>query len=161
MVTLHWCWSHFGYIKVHFQKTHIFPTDLNDFIRWWGQLDVAFGITFDVWGWLWAHFGVSLGSLLVYEGHFEPLWDHFGRTFRTWWRLGGNFGVILWSRLAFEGGFGGTLGLLWGHLRYMGVPLGSFWGGFGSSLGSVWVSVGDFVSLDGHFALMVGSLWVY
>ena len=28
-------------------------------------------------------------------------------------------------------------------------------------LGSVWVSVGDFVSLDGHFALMVESLWVY
>ena len=32
MVTLQRLWSHFGYIKVHFQKTPIFPTDLNDCI---------------------------------------------------------------------------------------------------------------------------------
>ena len=29
------------------------------------------------------------------------------------------------------------------------------------SLGSVWVSVGDFGSLDGHFAMIVESPWVY
>ena len=28
------------------------------------------------------------------------------------------------------------------------------------SLGLVWVSVGDFASLDGHFAIIVESLWV-
>ena len=28
-------------------------------------------------------------------------------------------------------------------------------------MGSVWVSVGDFGSLDGHFAMIVESLWVY
>ena len=29
------------------------------------------------------------------------------------------------------------------------------------TLGSVWVSVGDFGSLDGHFTIIVGLLWVY
>ena len=28
-------------------------------------------------------------------------------------------------------------------------------------MGSVWVSVGDVGSLDGHFAIIVESLWVY
>ena len=28
-------------------------------------------------------------------------------------------------------------------------------------MGSVWVFVGDFASLDGHFAIIVESLWVY
>ena len=28
-------------------------------------------------------------------------------------------------------------------------------------MGSVWVSVGDFGSLDGHFTIIVESLWVY
>ena len=43
----------------------------------------------------------------------------------------------------------------------MGVALGSLWAYFGVSLGSVWVSVGDFGSLDGRFAMIVESLWVY
>ena len=34
-------------------------------------------------------------------------------------------------------------------------------GDFGISLGSVWVSVSDFGSLEGHFAMIVESLWVY
>ena len=42
----------------------------------------------------------------------------------------------------------------------MGVPLGSLWDYLGISLGSVWVSVGDFGSLDGRFAMIVESLWV-
>ena len=54
-----------------------------------------------------------------------------------------------------------TLGLLWEHLRHMAVTLGSLWGYFGVSLGSVWVSMGDFVSLDGYFAMIVEPLWVY
>ena len=63
--------------------------------------------------------------------------------------------------MAFEGGFGIILGSLWEHLRHMGVTLGPFWDYFAISLGSVWVSVGDFVSLDGHFAIIVESPWVY
>ena len=41
------------------------------------------------------------------------------------------------------------------------TTLGSLWGQFGVNFGSVWVSVGDFGSLDGHFTIMVESLWVY
>ena len=63
--------------------------------------------------------------------------------------------------MAFEGGLGGILGLLWEDLRHMWVTLGSLWSYLGVSLGSVWVSVGDFGSLDGHFAMIVKSLWVY
>ena len=43
----------------------------------------------------------------------------------------------------------------------MGVTLGSLWVYFGVSLGSVWVFVGDFGSLDGRFAMIVKSHWVY
>ena len=43
----------------------------------------------------------------------------------------------------------------------MGVTLGLLWAYFGISLGSVWVSVVDFGSLDGRFAMTVESLWVY
>ena len=43
----------------------------------------------------------------------------------------------------------------------MEVTLGSLWAYFRISLGSVWVSVGDFGSLDGRFAMIVESLWVY
>ena len=41
------------------------------------------------------------------------------------------------------------------------MTLGSFWNYFGFSLVSVCVSVGDFAALDGHFAIIVESLWVY
>ena len=63
--------------------------------------------------------------------------------------------------MAFEGGFGIILRSLWEHLRHMGVTLGPLWDRFGISLGSFWVSVGDFASLDGHFAIIVESPWVY
>ena len=63
--------------------------------------------------------------------------------------------------MAFEGGFGSILVSLWEHLRHMGVTLGSLWQYFGISLGSVSVFVGDFRSLDGRFAVIVESLWVY
>ena len=63
-ITLGSLWSHFGYMKCRFQKTPIFPTDFNDFIKDWGE------------------FGVTLGSLLAYEGDFRAtlgsLWSHFG-----------------------------------------------------------------------------------
>ena len=35
-----------------------------------------------------------------------------------------------------------------------------FWDHFGVTLGSVRVSVGDFGSVDGDFAMIAGSLWV-
>ena len=63
--------------------------------------------------------------------------------------------------MAFEGGWGGILGSLWEHLRHMGVTLGSLCGYFGISFGLVWVSLDDFGSLDGHFAMIVESVWVY
>ncbi len=43
----------------------------------------------------------------------------------------------------------------------MGVTLKPLLGHFGVSLGSVLLSVGDFASLDGHFAIIVESLLVY
>ena len=60
----------------------------------------------------------------------------------------------MWSLLAFRA----ALGALWHHF---GGTLGSLWGQVWVSLGSVWVSVGDFGSLDGHFAIIVDSPWVY
>ena len=60
--------------------------------------------------------------------------------------------------MAFEGGFGIILGTLWEHLRHMGVTLGPLCGYSGVSLGSVSISVGDFGSVDGYFAMIVDSL---
>ena len=62
-------WSHFECLKVRFRETFIFPIDFNDFIN--------YGVNSEL---LLHHFGVSLGSLLAYEGYFEPLWGHFGST---------------------------------------------------------------------------------
>ena len=36
----------------------------------------------------------------------------------------------------------------------------SLWGHFGVNLGSVSISVGDFGSVDGYFAMIVESVWV-
>ena len=62
---------------------------------------------------------------------------------------------------SFGGGLGGTLGALAAYGGDFGVTLALFWGQFGFSLGLVWVSVGDFGSFDGHFTIIVESLWVY
>ena len=67
-------------------------------------------------------------------------------------------GVILGSLWGY---FGVTLALLWEPLRHVGVTFGALWGQVRVSLGSVWVSVGDFGSLDGHFAIIVDSPLVY
>ena len=53
------------------------------------------------------------------------------------------------------------MGALWRHFGVNVGIYGSLWGAFGISFGSVLVSVGDFGSLDDHFAMIVESLWVY
>ena len=65
-ITVGSLWSHFGYMKVHFQKTPIFPTDLNDFIKGMGEFGIDLGL---LWDFFW-HMRVTLG----------PFWDHFGVT---------------------------------------------------------------------------------
>ena len=40
-------WSHFGCIKVGFQKIPIFPTDFNDFIKHSAQSSVTLGSLWD------------------------------------------------------------------------------------------------------------------
>ena len=74
MVTLQSLWIHFGYMKVLFQKTFIFPTYFNDFIKLFGGLWVDLGLLWDRFrhmkvnlGPLWGHFGVTLGSLWAYR----------------------------------------------------------------------------------------------
>ena len=59
MVTSQSLWSHFGCIKVRFQKTLIFPTDLDGFIKLVGEVWVGLGL-------LWDHFWrmkMTLGPL--------------------------------------------------------------------------------------------------
>ena len=55
MVTSQSLWSHFGYMKVCFQKTIIFPTDLNESITLLAELWVDLGL-------LWDYFLVSEGD---------------------------------------------------------------------------------------------------
>ena len=43
MVTLQSLWIHLGYMKVLFQKTFIFPTDFNGFLKPMGELCIALG----------------------------------------------------------------------------------------------------------------------
>ena len=66
MVTLQSLWIHLWYMKVLFQKTFIFPTYFNDFIKLFGGLWVDLGL---LWDRFW-HMKVNLG----------PLWGHFGAT---------------------------------------------------------------------------------
>ena len=68
MVTLQSLWIHLGYMKVLSQKTLIFPTYFNDFIKLFGGLWVDFR---SLWGRFWR-MKVTL----------EPLWGHFGIIFR-------------------------------------------------------------------------------
>ena len=64
--------------------------------------------------------------------------------------LGGHFRVT-WGALS-------AYGWLWG---YFGVTLMSLWSHFGVTLGSASISVGDFGSVDGYFAMIAESLWLY
>ena len=64
MVTLQSLWGHFGYMKVRFQKTFVFRTYFNDFIKLLGELWMTLG-----------HFGVTFARR-------KRLWGHFGTIFR-------------------------------------------------------------------------------
>ena len=59
--------DHFGYMKVRFQKTFIFPADFNDLIKLWSGLGVDLGLLWDVF---W-HMRVTLGPFLC---HFGVTW---------------------------------------------------------------------------------------
>ena len=100
-------------------------------------------------------------SLLACEGDFgvtsESLFAYYGDFVATLGTFCGHY----WHLRAASGALWIALGLLWEHLRHMGVNLGSLSGDFGISLGSAWVFVGEFGSLDGHFAMIVKLLWVY
>ena len=50
-----------------------------------GGFGGRYGDVGEIWGTLWGHFGVTLGSL----GHLGTLWGHFGNTGILW----GHFGV--------------------------------------------------------------------
>ena len=64
-------------MKVRFQKTFIFPSDFNDFIKLWGALWTTLGqiLAYE------CDFGVILASLLTFEVDFGAtlgsLWDDF------------------------------------------------------------------------------------
>ena len=89
-------------------------------------------------------FGVTLESLFAYDGDFVAT---LGSFCGHYWHLRAALGT-LWV----------TLGVTLGALAAYGVAfVGSLWGDFGISLGSVWVSVGDFGSLEDHFAIIVES----
>ena len=143
-------------MKVHFQKTLTFPTDLTSLY----SSGINCGSHWVTFGSLLAYegdFGATLGSLRHHFWHDEAtlgsLWNHFSHMMMTLWQLWDHFWHLgrLWGQL------GITLGLLWGHLRHVGVTLGALWGQVWVSL----VSVDDFGSLDGHLAIIVDSPWVY
>ena len=64
-------------MKVRFQKTLIFPTDFNDFIKLWGDLWTILGQIFAYE----CDFGVTLASLLTCDVDFGAtlgsLWGDF------------------------------------------------------------------------------------
>ena len=88
-----------------------------------------------------GNFGATLRSLRRHFYHVKQTsgspWDHFSHMMMTLWQLWGHFVVTFW------------------HLR---AALGTLWDHFGSTMG---VTLGDVASHDGHFAMIVESLWVY
>ena len=69
----------------------------------------------------------------------------------------GDLNTFLLRFLPFKGA---TSNLEPAATKRVGPALGALWGYFGVTLGPVLVSVGDLASLDGHFAIIVESLWV-
>ena len=91
-ITLGALWSHFGCMKVDFQKTLIFPTDLNTFIKLWGSVGVALGLLWDnFWhmkvtlGAFWLNFGVTLGPLWAYRRRIARMMYIISLCVGAWW----------------------------------------------------------------------------
>ena len=104
------------------------------------------GVTWGIWGRLWViwdSFGVTLRSLVAYEGNFGATWGHLGLT------------------LAFEGDFGDTLASLWAQFLHMMVTLGSLWGHLGAILGPLWVHGVDFTSFWDQHGMILKPFRVY
>ena len=66
-----------------------------------------------------GHFGITLESLLAYEGHFGSLWGDFGTILRFLLAIGGDFEATLGSLLAYGGTFGMLLGQFGTTLRFL------------------------------------------
>ena len=92
-------------------------------------------------------FRVTLESLFAYDDDFVAT---LGSLCGHFWHLG-----RLW------GHFGITLGLLWEHLRHVGVTLGALWGHFGVRFGSVWGQFGYRWMTLGHLMVTLQSLWIH
>jgi len=116
--------------------------DFNDFVKLRGELWITlghFGITFDVWRWLWSHFEVTSASLLACEA---------------------DFGITLGSLFAYDDDFVATLGSLCSHFWHLRAALATLWihsgnsgiwGWFGITLGLLWYP----------FAPLGVSLWTF
>ena len=63
-------WGYLAYMKVRFQKTFIFPTDLNGFIQRRGEL--------------WANLRETLGFVWHMRVTLDPCWCHFGQIIDEW-----------------------------------------------------------------------------
>ena len=80
-------------MKVRFQKMLIFPADVNDFIKQWGELGITLGqiLAYE------CDFGVTLASLLTCEGDFgaklRSPWADFSHMRVTLGQLRDHFGV--------------------------------------------------------------------
>ena len=92
-------------------------------------------------------FRVILESLFAYDDDFVAT---LGSLCGHFWHLG-----WLW------GHFGITLGLLWEHLRHVGVTLGALRGHFGVRFGSVWGQFGYRWVTLGHLMVILQSLWIH
>ena len=143
-----------------------------DFRSLWTRFESALGSLWDTLGSLRVHFGTLWGHL---RNHVGPIWGyfaHFGLTLRSLWVYEGRFRVtlvrfqktltfpkilmILCSRAItldpFLGHFGLTFGIR-GHVR---VTFGSLWNHFGVTLGLLLAYEGDFGPLWGHSGVTFG-----
>ena len=106
-----------------------------------------------IFGSLWGHFGVSLGSLLAYEGDFETLWGYFGVTSGSCAGLMGPKSGKFEKVLVFKR----FLSAQWRGGPERGIPREGFWDPFEATLGQflkVFISRCD-------FGINVELLWVY
>ena len=65
-----------------FSKNNHFPTDLNHFIKLWGEFWVDSVL---LWGHFWLHMKLTLG----------PLWGHFGVTLGSLWAYRRRFACLM------------------------------------------------------------------